>query len=90
MIGQYMVAVENLVKQHKALLRVARAAEEFYEILEPWSRAYPKDIFIPPPPGEHGKTVDGCSAAMGRHVLGKLMEDFAETLEALKEVEHLL
>ena len=69
-----------------ALLRVARAAGEFYEILEPWSRAYPTDIFIPPPPGEHGKTVDACSAAMGRHVLGKLMEDFRETLESLKDL----
>lgn len=80
----------ELMAMAPALLRVVRAAERFYEILEPWSRAYPEDVFIPPPAGEHGKTVDACSAAMGRHILGKLMEDFAETLEALEALEALL
>ena len=48
----------------------------FRAILEEWSKAYPTDIFIEPPPGEHGKTVAACSAAMGRHVIRVLIEDF--------------
>ena len=31
-----------------------------------WSKAYSTDFFPEPEPGEHGKTVDACSARMGR------------------------
>ena len=44
------------------------------EVFEGWLAAYPESVFTPPPPGEHGKTVDGCSAAMGRHVFKRLIE----------------
>jgi len=30
--------------------------------------AYPESVFPQPEPGQHGKTVDSCSAAMGRHL----------------------
>ena len=33
--------------------------------------AYPEDIFVPPPSGEHGESVDACSAAMARHLFGR-------------------
>ena len=80
----------SMTEDYAKLLRVARAAEEFYIILERWSRAYPTDIFPEPPAGQHGKTVDACSASMGRHVTKKLLEDFGDVKEALKEVKHLL
>src|SRR5688572_4967632 len=44
------------------LLEAAREIEES-------ARFYPEDIFTTPPRGEHGKTVDGCSAAAIRAVL---------------------
>ena len=36
---------------------------ELADWLERRAGDYPEDIWTPPPPGEHGKTVDGCSAA---------------------------
>ena len=41
--------------------RCARVAEGF-------ARHYPEVTFIPPPPGQHGKTVDACSAAAIRGI----------------------
>ena len=35
--------------------------------------AYPADVFIEPPPGEHGQTVDGCSASAIRLAMRKLL-----------------
>jgi len=49
---------------------------EFRCGLYDWSQAYPTDIFPEPPYGEHGRTVGDCSAAMGRHVTKRLLEDF--------------
>jgi uncharacterized protein (DUF2164 family) len=49
---------------------------DFYEVIERWSRAYPVDVFIEPPPGEHGTTVDACSARMGRHIFEQLLKDW--------------
>ena len=83
------MAIPDTIENNIKLLRVARATEEFYVILERWSRAYPTDVFPEPPAGQHGKTVDACSASMGRHVTKKLLEDFGDVKEALKEVEHL-
>ena len=80
--AEWMTTMPLADKQ--ALLRVARAANEFCVILEQWARAYPTDVFPEPPHGEHGKTVDACSAAMGRHVTKKLLEDFGDTQEALQ------
>ncbi len=36
--------------------------------------AYPVDVFIEPPKGQHGETIDACSARDGRH-LGKVFRD---------------
>ena len=47
---------------------LAKAKEECIRIADKWDAAYPTDIFPEPPPGEHGKTVDACSARMGRIV----------------------
>ena len=52
----------------------AEMRETVIEIIADWERAYPLDIFPQPPKGQHGKTVDACSAAMARHVLKRLRE----------------
>ena len=38
-------------------------------LVDEWSQQYPEEIFIPPPAGEHGVTVDACSARALRVVL---------------------
>jgi len=48
------------------------------ETITIWSDAYPLDVFPEPPPGEHGDTVDACSARMGRHVIGRLLDVIAD------------
>lgn len=40
-----------------------------------WAQNYPEDVFIEPPKGEHGKTVDACSAAALRRVLPTIAND---------------
>ena len=49
-----------------------RTLEAVQELSWEWDQAYPSSIFIEPPPGEHGKTVDSCSAAMARHMANAL------------------
>ncbi len=49
--------------------------EEALHILRAYLAAYPESIFLPPPPGEHGRTVDGCSAAALRAVLPNIIKD---------------
>jgi len=36
--------------------------EQIAQKIERLAYNYPVDIFIPPEPGQHGKTVDGCAA----------------------------
>ncbi len=52
--------------------RVARRA---FAVLEEYIAAYPVDIFPQPPYGQHGKTVDACSAAALRAVLPNVLRD---------------
>ena len=51
-----------------AAARVAKERERCAGIADAWFATYPEDIFIPPPPGQHGETVDACSARAARHV----------------------
>lgn len=74
--------VKDLVRENARLRElvdkqrtVVDGVIEFHDVLANWSKAYPTDIFPEPPPGQHGKTVDGCSTAMGRHVTKRLLED---------------
>ena len=48
--------------------------EQLIEAIEQWSKAYPVEVFPPPPKGEHAATIDGCHAHAGRHIIGRLME----------------
>ncbi len=52
----------------------ACAHTELIETIRTWAKAYPLAVFPEPPPGEHGATVDACSARVARHVLGRLVE----------------
>ncbi len=45
------------------------------EIIEEYLKASSMDIFNSPPPGEHGETVDACSAAALRAVLPNIITD---------------
>lgn len=42
------------------------------EIAANWASHYPTDIFIEPAPGEHGQTVDACSASAIRHASNQI------------------
>lgn len=44
------------------------------ERIQTWSKAYPVEVFPPPPNGQHAATIDGCFAHAARHVIGRLME----------------
>lgn len=41
---------------------------------------YPADVFIEPPPGEHGSTVDACSARAVRHACEVLLKRLRKAL----------
>ena len=45
------------------------------DLVDEWHRAYPPDIFIEPPVGEHGQTVDACSARMARYVTKRIAKE---------------
>ncbi len=60
------------------ILKVTDGTEERERcaaIVQSHMRFYPENIFHEPPLGEHGKTVDACSAAAIRSILPVLAED---------------
>lgn len=62
---------EKLMRAYAAEQTAALRASTIQDaaaIADKWEHAYPPDIFIEPPPGQHGQTVDGCSARAARHV----------------------
>ena len=61
-IAAYGRAVEREVWE-----QAARLGQEIID-------AYPDSVFIEPPKGQHGETIDACSARAGRH-LGKIFRD---------------
>ncbi len=63
-------AIDDLIAQVKAEERERNAV-----LIESKMENYPISIFIEPPSGEHGKTVDACSAAAIRSILPVLAED---------------
>lgn len=52
---------------------------------------YPADIFPDPPRGEHGKTIDACSARAIRTILGSCIKELesGEWIDHVREVERL-
>jgi hypothetical protein len=60
----------------KAELVAARQREADYRaVLMKRLAFYSDDLFSDPPPGEHGATVDACSARSARHILQQLLCD---------------
>lgn len=51
--------------------------EELIDMLVNWSKAYPLSIFPAPDLTNHDPS--RCAAAMGRHIIGRLMEAAALT-----------
>lgn len=49
--------------------------ERCARIVDEYLAAYPKDIFIEPLPGQHGQTVDACSARALRGILPNIARD---------------
>ena len=75
-----------------ALRRVAEAtrkktAERCAGMLEEQATHYPEKIFREPPPGEHGKTVDGCSARALRTALPEIAKAIREEMGKATGVE---
>jgi hypothetical protein len=62
-----IVAVALLGERRGVWERAAQLGQETID-------AYPTDVFIEPPQGQHGQTIDACSARAGRH-LGKVFRD---------------
>jgi chromosome segregation ATPase len=56
---------------------------DIVERLRSLAIAYPEASFPPPSPGEHGETVDQCSAAMGRH-FSPIFTEAADEIERLR------
>ena len=60
-----------------ALRAVEQATwEEAAQEADKWLAAYPTDVFIEPLAGQHGTTIDACSARMGRHMAKRMGEEF--------------
>jgi hypothetical protein len=57
--------------------------ETLIETIITWSKAYPIEVFPLPPFGEHGESVDACSARMGRHIISRLMDLIPEARNEL-------
>lgn len=52
-----------------------RERSEIVTLLRRWKAHYRTSLFKEPPPGKHGKTVDGCSARAIRTVLSGILKD---------------
>lgn len=68
-----MGAVETLVRDCVAQA-VTEERERTAKLVEAWAGHYPADIWIEPSRGEHGKTVDGCSARAIRSICPKIAD----------------
>lgn len=60
-----MIAIEIAEEEQRA-----RSAK----VVDDWVKAYPVSIFGDPPDGQHGNTVDSCSAKALRHGLPPIAE----------------
>ena len=65
---------------------LAKRLEAVKAIAQDWLDHYPEDVFIEPPPGQHGQTVDACSARAARHVLRGVLED----IEGMVETDRII
>lgn len=64
-----------------------RVIEEAAKVAEGYEQNYPEDIFPEPPSGEHGRTIDTCSARALRRVLPLVIRDIRALGASLGETE---
>jgi hypothetical protein len=70
----YGIEQGHIVVPGNKMLVLDTRLQAIADLVETWEQAYSTDIFSVPPKGEHGKTVDSCSAAMGRFMTGVLKD----------------
>ena len=51
------------------------------KIVEQYLQSYPTSVFPEPPQGQHGITIDACSASALRAVLPNIIEDIRKLAE---------
>lgn len=56
-------------------------------VIEEYAEAYPVDIFPEPSAGQHGQTVDACSARALRGILPRVLRDVREVLAGHPDAE---
>jgi len=69
---EFAEETQDILESKMTMLQNRVAKETFREAAElvrDFAKHYPESVFIPPPPGEHGNTVDACSAAAIRAIL---------------------
>lgn len=77
-----LTLAQELRAQHEELREeIAERSRRAFSLLEDYIAAYPPDVFPPPPKGQHGRTVDSCSAAALRAVLPNVLRDLREILD---------
>jgi hypothetical protein len=80
--GGYIREAQKIITEAKRLAFRA-VIEAAAKRVDEWALAYPTDVFIEPPPGEHAKTIDGCSARTLRDMLPRV----AKAIRALPDQE---
>lgn len=66
-----------------------QALDSAKELANKFLTFYEDDVFLEPPTGMHGKTVDACSARAIRHILKVVIRDLGELKRAPSErAEH--
>lgn len=84
--ARLLLAARTLLPRLLDALEAARAdaLEEAARAVEAFARHYPPHIFREPEPGQHGATVDGCSAAAIRAVLPGIAAEVRELAAAAR------
>lgn len=52
--------------------------DEASQTVTDFAKHYPESVFVPPPAGQHGKTVDACSAAAIRGVIPSISKGITD------------
>ena len=82
-LGAYM-KYQTWVEQHQSLTPWGAwrsGVESAAQVVEKYLASYHEGVFTQPQPGQHGKTVDACSAAALRAVLPSIIEDIRRLME---------
>ena len=66
-----------------ALAAAKWAFEKSAAVLDAYKSAYTTDLFPEPPKGEHGKTIDSCSARMSRVMADGVQKEICQLAKDL-------